>query len=245
MNLDLNSRRVLVTGGTRGVGRAISLALAGAGANVVACHRTDEESAAELGRQLKQLGGDHHVVRADVTVPADVAALADHVRTVYGGLDVVVNNAGVDSMAPLAVLEGEEWRRVLDTDLTSAFLVTQTMLPLLGEGASVIMIGSAAAERGVAMRAHYGAAKAGLAGFTRSLVKELGERRIRVNVVAPGIVETEPGAGLPEELFQRFTGLTPLGRLAQPDDVAGAVLFLAADLSRFVNGVTIAVDGGI
>ncbi|MEW9547186.1 SDR family NAD(P)-dependent oxidoreductase [Nonomuraea sp. NPDC050783] len=245
MNLTLNDRKVLVTGGGRGIGRAVCLALAGAGADVTACYRSDEESAAELARQLKRLGGDHHVMRADVTVPADVAALAEHVRVRHGRLDAVVNNAGVDAMAPLAVVGEEEWRHVVDTDLTSVFQVTQAVLPLLAEGASIITVGSAAAERGVAMRAHYGAAKAALTGLTRSLAKELGGRRIRVNLVAPGIVETEPGAGLPEELFERFTALTPLGRLARPEDVAGAVVFLASDLSRFVNGVTITVDGGI
>ncbi|KXK63829.1 short-chain dehydrogenase [Micromonospora rosaria] len=245
MHLNLSGRRALVTGGTRGIGRSISLGLARAGATVAACYRADDEAAAALTDELKRHGDGHVVVRADVTDADEVARLAQEVRTSLGGLEILVNNAGIDGMDPFQSMTPEEWHHLLDANLTSLFLVTRAALPLLADGGSVVNIGGAAAARGVPLRAHYGAAKGGVLGLTRSLAKELGGRRIRVNQVAPGIVETEPQAGLPEELYERFSAMVALGRLAQPEEVADVVLFLASDLSRYVTGATIPVDGGI
>jgi 3-oxoacyl-[acyl-carrier protein] reductase len=241
----LTDKHVLVTGGSRGIGRATTLAFARAGAHVVACFRHDGEVAAELARELKEIDDTHEVVRADVTRPEDVARLMDICRLVLGGLDVVVNNAGTDGQAPLGELAGSEWHRVVDTDLTAAYLVTQAALPLLVPGASVVNIGASVALRGRPGSAHYGAAKAGLIGLTRSLCKELGPRGIRVNTVAPGVIETEPSAGLPLELRAQIRAMTPIGRLGTPEDVAAAVIFLAGDPSRHVSGVTLNVDGGL
>jgi len=241
----LAGRRVLVTGGSRGIGRATTLAFARAGATVVTCSRHDDENAAGLARELKEIGDAHHVVRADVTRREDVARLLTTCRMALGGLDVVVNNAGVHAQAPIEELARNEWHRVVDSDLTAAYLVSQAALPLLAPGASVVNVGASVALRGRPGSAHYAAAKAGLIGLTRSLCKELGPRGIRVNLVAPGVVETEPGAGLPPELHAQLIAITPLGRLAAPEDVADAVLFLAGDASRHVSGVTLNVDGGL
>nr|WP_236714748.1 SDR family oxidoreductase [Nonomuraea pusilla] len=236
---------MLVTGGTRGIGRATVLAFARAGAHVLACHHTEGEEADSLVRELKELGDRNQVVRADVTDSADTRRLAGTVEAAFGGLDALVNNVGVDGAAPFAEISGEEWRRLLDHNVTSAYLVTQAMLGLLAEGASVINIGASAALRGRVNGVHYSASKAALIGFTRGLCKELGSRGIRVNLVAPGLTETEPGAGLPPQVVERVVAITALGRLCRPNDVAGAVLFLAGDTSRYISGVALNVDGGI
>ncbi|MFC5723491.1 SDR family NAD(P)-dependent oxidoreductase [Streptomyces gamaensis] len=245
MEQNLSGKRVLITGGTRGIGRCTALAFARAGARVITCHRSPGEEAAGLEKELTQYGAAHRVVRCDVTSEKDVTRLAAGCRELYGGLDVLVNNVGCDGPVPFGDLEQPEWRRMFDTNVTTAYLVTRAALPLLADGASVINVGSSAALRGRAGGVHYTASKAALIGFTRALCKELGPRGIRVNTVSPGLTETEPGAGLPPAAVEHITGMTALGRIAQPEDIAGAVLFLAGDTSRYVTGTTLNVDGGI
>ena len=236
-------KKVLVTGGSRGIGRAVVLSLARAGADVVTCYRNDSDAVAGLIAELKEIPGEHHVVRADVTVAADVAALIDECRVRHGRLDAIVNNAGVISHIPFAELDLDEWRRVVDSNLTAAARVIQAALPLLGEGASVINVGSRVATVGIPLRAHYTAAKSGLIGLTRSLAKELGPRGIRVNAVAPGPIQTETAT--PPAVLERYKTMIPLGRLGRTDEIASVVQFLASDQAGFVNGETINVDGGI
>ncbi|HZN74638.1 MAG TPA: SDR family NAD(P)-dependent oxidoreductase [Micromonosporaceae bacterium] len=243
MLINLAGRKALVTGGTRGIGREITLALARTGADVLACYRHDGEHVEQLARDLKEITGDHHVVRADISDTAAVRALADECSSRFSHLDVVVNNAGVISHEPFERLAVDEWRRVLDTNLTGAYLVTQAMLPLLRTGGSIVNIGSRVATVGIPLRAHYTAAKAGMIGLTRSLCKELGPRGIRVNLVAPGVIATE--LELSEEVRARYEGMTALRRLGAPADIAAVVCFLASDLAAYVTGETINVDGGI
>jgi len=243
VDIALSGKKTLVTGGTRGIGRAITCAMARSGADVLTCYRQDESRADELVRELKTIPGDHHVVRADLTSEADIADLIEECRTRFGHLDVIVNSAGTISHQPFGQLAAAEWHRVLDTNLTAAYLVIQAALPLLSEGASVINVGSRVAFVGIPLRAHYTAAKAGLTGLTRSLCKELGPRGIRVNVVAPGVIATE--AELPAEVVQRYQNMTALHRLGTPADVAAVVAFLASDASGYLTGATIDVDGGI
>lgn len=234
-------KRVLVAGGTRGIGRATALALARAGARVVVCYRSDKTAAEEVAAELRLIGPGHRVVRSDVTDEQRTARLIGVCRDTLVGLDVLVNNVGVDGAAPVDRLSACEWRRVIDTDLTAAYLVTRAALPLLSPGASVINIGASAALRGRPAAAHYTAAKSALIGLTRSLAKELGPRGIRVNLVAPGVI----AADLPVEVRNRLRAMTALDRLGTPDDVAKAVLFLASDLSAYISGVTLHVDGGM
>ncbi|MFC4587947.1 SDR family NAD(P)-dependent oxidoreductase [Sphaerisporangium corydalis] len=243
MSIDLTGKNALVTGGTRGIGRAVAHTLARAGASVTACYRSDEEAAAVLARELKEIGGDHTVVRADVSSPEDVAQLMEHCHA-RGGLDVVVNNAGVIGDQTLEELTLDEWHRVVTNDLTAVYLVVRGALGLLTEGASVVTIGSAAALRGLPGRSHYTAAKSGLIGFSRTLAKELGPKGIRVNVVAPGVIDTDEPPGQPSEQQRRLGSLIALRRLGRPDEVADVVLFLASDLARYVTGETVTVDGG-
>lgn len=245
MDQGLRGKKVLVTGGTRGIGRATVLAFADAGSTVVAGHLNAGEPAESLARELKERGDGHRVVAADVTTAHGAQQLAEVTGAALGGLDVLVNNVGVDGVVPFGGLGEEQWRHVVDHNVTAAYLVTHAVRDLLTEGASVVNIGSSVALRGRANGVHYSAAKAALIGFTRALCKEFGERGIRVNVVAPGLTETEPGAGLPPQAVERIVGMTALGRICRPSDVAGAVLFLAGDTSRYVSGATLNVDGGV
>ncbi|HEX4221158.1 MAG TPA: SDR family oxidoreductase [Pseudonocardiaceae bacterium] len=245
MDTGLAGKRALVTGGTRGIGRAISLALAAEGATVVVGHRSPSAAADSLATELKAFGDGHVLVAADLTTRDGARQLVDTARDVLGGLDVLVNNLGVDGFVPVATLDDAEWDRVLDHNVRSGFLVTQYSLDLLADGASIVFVSSSAALRGRANGVHYTASKAAVIGMTRALCKDLGPRRIRVNSVAPALTETEPGAGLPPAAVERIVGMTALGRLCQPEDVASAVLFLAGDTARYVSGITLNVDGGL
>ena len=249
MDLDLKDKKALVTGGTRGIGRGIVLALARAGVDVITCYRQDSDAVGTLERELKEIGGQHHVIQADLADPAQVAGLLTEARDRFGRLDLIVNNAGAISHVPYGELPVAEWQRIIDTNLTAAHLVIQYALPFLGEGASVINIGSKSSEVGIPLRAHYTATKAALRGLSRSLAKEYGPTGLRFNVLALGVIETEALDAMPAEqarqMRERYAAKTALGRLGKPDEVAGAVLWLASDLSRYVTGAVIHVDGGI
>jgi len=249
MDLDLKGKKALVTGGTRGIGRGIVLALAREGVDVVTCYSRDSEAAGSLERELKEIGGQHHVLRADLADREQIRVLLEECRARIGQIDLIVNNAGVISHVPYGELPFEEWQRIVDTNLTAAHLVVQNALPLLGSGASVINIGSKSSEVGIPLRAHYTATKAALRGLTRSLAKEFGHKGLRFNVLALGVIETEALDAMPAEqaavMRKRYSEKTALGRLGSAEEVAGAVLWLASDLSRYVTGATIHVDGGI
>lgn len=245
MDFGLKGRSALVTGGSRGIGRAVVLALAHQGASVTACYVRESPAVAALAEELAELGADARLVRADVSVEADVEALFDTVRDWSGSLDILVNNAAVVSHHPLHALSIEEWRRILDTNLTGMFLVARAAYHMLADGASIVNIGSAGAMRGVPERAHYMASKAGAIGLGRSLCKELGPRGIRVNTVAAGYTDTDQMAGMPAARRQVAAGKTALGRVARPEEIAAAVLFLASDAAAYITGETLHVDGGI
>lgn len=247
--LAVEGKKFLITGGTKGIGRGLVLGAAAAGGDVITCYRSEDESVASLVRELKETSGDHHVIRADIGTTEGVTALVDEVRTRFGALDVVVNNAGVISHIPYAKLPLDEWHRVIDTNVTAVFQIIQETLPLLNPGASVINIGSKSSEVGIPLRAHYTAAKAAIVGLTRSLAKELGPQGFRFNVLAPGVIVTEAMLALPpdqlEAMRARYTAKTALARLGEVDEIAGGMLFLASDLSRYVTGEVLHVDGGI
>lgn len=245
MDLDLKGKRALVTGGSRGIGRATVLALAAHGASVAAGYTRESDEIHSLAAELETFNNDSHVVRADVSDEASVTEMVDGVIKRFERLDIVVNNAGVVSHKMIGDLDLAEWHRVIDTNLTSIFMVVQRALPAMTSGASIINVTSAVGLKGMPARTHYTASKAGIIGFTRSLAKEIGPKGMRANAVAPGIIETDQVGGLTDEGRARYKTMIALGRMGQPDDIAGPILFLASDLSKYVNGETLTVDGCI
>jgi 3-oxoacyl-[acyl-carrier protein] reductase len=198
-----------------------------------------------LRGELQDLGGPSYLQRANVADESSVQGFVRGAGEKFGGLDIVINNAGVVSHAMLSDLELDEWHRVIDTNLTAVYLVAKAALPLMSEGGSIVNVTSAVAMRGMPARTHYISSKAGLIGVTRALCKELGRGGIRVNAVAPGIIETDQTSDLDEAGRTRYAGLAALNRLGRPEEIARVALFLASDQASFVSGVTLNVDGGI
>ena len=234
----LEGKTALVTGASKGIGRAIASELAGAGASVVLSYRTGageaETLAAELGARA---------VQADVSDPGSAAALVEEA----GELDVLVNNAGVTRDGVLARMSDDDWREVIDTNLSSVFYTCRAAArPMMKRRAgSIVNISSIVGVHGNFGQTNYAASKAGIIGFTKSLARELGSRNVRANVVAPGYVRSRLTEVLPEGATKTMLDATPLGRLGDPEDVAGAVRFLCADEARFVTGAVLLVDGGL
>jgi 3-oxoacyl-[acyl-carrier protein] reductase len=243
LGISLTGKKALVTGGGRGIGGAITLAMAEAGADVIACYQEGGPHIAELRRKLADTPGKNHLVRADVTSSVDIAHLMGECRDRFDGLDVLVNNAGVISHVPFADLPLEEWNRIVSTNLTSVFAVVQAALPLLSTSSSIISIGSGSALVGLSLRAHYTATKAGLLGLSRSIARELGPKGIRANVISPGVIQTEKK--LSQAIIDRYTEMTSVGRLGRPEEIANVAVFLASDLSSYITGANIDATGGI
>lgn len=246
MDLGLGGKRALVTGGSRGIGRSIVLGLAEQGASVAACYNRESDDVSRLRGELEQVAGESsYLTRADISDPTSVETFVSEAGERFGGLDIVINNAGVVSHAMIEQLELDEWHRVIDTNLTAVYLVSKAALPLMNGAGSIVNITSAVAMRGMPGRVHYISSKAGLIGLTRALCKEIGQRGIRVNALAPGIIETDQTGDLDEAGRARYSKLAALNRLGRPEEIASVALFLASDLASFVSGVTLNVDGGI
>ena len=234
----LDGKVALVTGGSRGIGRAIALELGRAGAKVVLSYRTGRDEAEEVATEI---GG--RAVEADVSDAASAKALVEEA----GDLDVLVNNAGVTRDGVLARMSDDDWREVIDTNLSSVFYTCRAAArPMMKKrGGSIVNISSIVGVHGNFGQTNYAASKAGIIGFTKSRARELGSRNVRANVVAPGYVRSRLTDVLPEEATKAMLDATPLGRLGDAEDVAGAVRFLCADEARFVTGAVLLVDGGL
>jgi 3-oxoacyl-[acyl-carrier protein] reductase len=234
----LAGKTALVTGASRGIGRAIAEELAAAGASVVLGYRTGKDEAESLAAEL---GG--RAVQADVSDADDAARLVAEA----GDLDILVNNAGLTRDGLLARMPDDDWRVVIETNLSSVFYTCRAVCrPMMKKRAGAIVnVSSIVGVHGNWGQTNYGASKAGIIGFTKSLARELGSRNIRANVVAPGYVKTQLTDVLPEEATRAMLDSTPLGRLGEPADVAGAVRFLCSDEAAFITGEVVLVDGGL
>jgi 3-oxoacyl-[acyl-carrier protein] reductase len=241
----LTDRVAIVTGASRGIGRAIALALARQGARVVAAARGDH--AEGVAAEIAAAGGQAVAAPVDVTEASAVAALVALALERFGRVDVLVNNAGITRDQLMLRMKPEDWDAVVRTNLTAAFTCAQAVLrPMLRQrGGRIISIGSVVGQAGNAGQANYAATKAGLIGFSKALALEVASRGITVNVVAPGLIETDMTRALPEEARAGWAGKVPLGRIGAPEDVASAVCFLASDEASYITGQVIAVNGGM
>lgn len=247
MKLDLTGQVALVTGGGRGIGRAIARELATAGATVIVNYREGAAAAEESVAAILDAGGRGQAIQADVADPTAVEAMVKTVIKEYGRLDILVNNAGITRDNLLLRMKDEEFDQVLTTNLRGVFVCTRAVLRQMSKQRSgrIINITSVIGLIGNSGQANYAAAKAGVIGFTRSTAREIASRGVTVNAVAPGFIETEMTAVLNEETRKAILGSIPLGRFGQPEEVARLVCFLASDAAAYITGQTMTVDGGM
>jgi NAD(P)-dependent dehydrogenase (short-subunit alcohol dehydrogenase family) len=249
MGINLEGRVAIVTGGSRGIGRAVALAYAEAGAKVVLASRK-QEGVDAVAAEIGAAGGAALAVAAHVGQEEAVAALVERAVEAFGGIDIVVNNAATNPhFGPVLTATPSQWDKIFEVNLRSAFLLTQKALPHLEArgGGKIINMASVAGMSPMPGMGAYGISKAGLIMLTRTLARELGPLNIQVNALAPGIIKTRFSTALWEspELTEALVRSTPLGRLGEPADVVGAALFLASSLSDYVTGEILVVDGGI
>jgi 3-oxoacyl-[acyl-carrier protein] reductase len=243
--ISLSGRVALVTGASRGIGRAIAARLASCGANVLAAARG--ENAQATVDAIRAAGGQAELVSLDVTDSAAADAAVAGALERHGHIDILVNNAGITRDQLMLRLKRDDWDAVLATNLTSAFTLTQAVLkPMIRQRRGrVICISSVVGQSGNAGQANYAASKAGLIGFAKAVALEVASRNVTVNVVAPGMIETDMTSALNDKTREALIGRIPAGRLGAPDDVAAAVCFLASDEAAYITGQVLAVNGGM
>jgi len=244
--MSLEGRVALVTGGARGIGRAIALRLAADGAKVAIVDVAD--CGAETAREVEQAGGRTTAfVRADISKESEAKAAVAAVEETLGPVDILINNAGITRDGLMLVMDETDWDAVLSVNLKGAFLMSKAVLRgmIRRRRGSIVSISSVVGRRGNAGQTNYSAAKAGLIGLTKSLAKEVASRNVRVNAVAPGYIETDMTAALDETARKAIINQIPLGRIGSPEGVADAVAFLAGDSASFITGVVLPIDGGL
>jgi 3-oxoacyl-[acyl-carrier protein] reductase len=243
--INLSGRVALVTGASRGIGLAIAQRLAGQGAQVVAAARGD--NARPVAEAIAGGGGRAEPIALDVTEPAAVEAAVKGIVERHGRIDVLVNNAGIAKDQLMLRMKRDDWDAVLSTNLTAAFALTQAALkPMIRQRAGrIICVSSVVGQAGNAGQANYAASKAGLIGFAKSVALEVASRGITVNVVAPGLIDTDMTRAITQGAREQWAEKIPLGRLGTPDDVAAAVCFLASDEASYITGQVVAVNGGM
>lgn len=243
----LDGKKVIVTGASRGIGRGIALALATHGADVAFTYSSSEAPALELEKELAGLGVKGKAYKSDASIYGEAEKLVASVLEDFGGIDVLINNAGITRDNLLMRMSEEDFDQVIATNLKSVFNMTKAVQRTLlkQRKGSIINISSVVGVKGNAGQANYAASKAGMIGFTKSIALELGSRNIRCNAIAPGFIETEMTQKLDEKTVQGWRDAIPLKRGGTPDDVANACLFFASDLSSYITGQVLNVDGGM
>ncbi|MBC7220482.1 3-oxoacyl-[acyl-carrier-protein] reductase [Candidatus Bipolaricaulota bacterium] len=244
--MEVRDKVAVVTGGSRGIGRAICERLAWGGAKVAFCGR-DAERGRAVADALTNAGAEALFVPADVGHPDEAATFLDAVLKNYGRVDILVNNAGVTRDALLVRMSAQDWEEVVRVNLTGAFHVTRAAARALLRrgGGAIVNVSSVTGLVGNAGQANYSAAKAGLVGFTKALAKEFAPRGVRVNAVCPGFIDTEMTAGLPPEIRAQFLSRIPLRRAGTAQEVAEVVVFLCSDAASYITGHVVVVDGGL
>jgi len=243
----LQGKVAIVTGATRGIGKGIAEAFAAQGATVAFTYVSSDEKARALEAELEALGGKAKGFKSDAADFTAAQKLADDVVATFGTIDVLVNNAGITRDTLLLRMTEDQWDEVMSVNLKSAFNLTKAVLkPMLkARSGSIINMSSVVGVKGNAGQANYAASKAGILGFTKSVAAELGSRNIRCNAIAPGFIETEMTGALDEKVVQEWREAIPLKRGGTPEDVANLTLFLASDMSTYITGQVIHVDGGM
>ncbi|MCH2531448.1 MAG: 3-oxoacyl-[acyl-carrier-protein] reductase [Dehalococcoidia bacterium] len=245
MNLD--GKKALVTGASRGIGKAIAIRLATEGVSVGVNYNASEQEAAKVVDEIQSLGGKAIILKGSVADSLEVQSLIQAAEDKLGGLDILVNNAGITKDNLIMRLPEEDWDQVIDTNLKGAFLCTKAALRSMVRQRSgrIINMSSVVAITGNAGQSNYTAAKAGLIGFTKTVAKEVASRGITVNAIAPGFIETQMVDAISSQLQEKILERIPLGYFGTPEDVAGVVAFLASEDARYVTGQVIGIDGGL
>lgn len=245
--MDLKGKVALVTGGSRGLGRAIALKLASLGANIILNYSSSEKKALELKHELVSFGVDALVVKADISKMKEAEYLVDEGLKYFSKIDILVNNAGITKDNLLMRMTEDEWDDVMNVNLKGTFNVTKALIRSMikQKNCSIINIASVVGVSGNAGQCNYSASKAGIIGFTKSLAKEVAKKNIRVNAVAPGFIHTDMTDKLPEKVVEEYLKNIPLNKLGKPENVADSVAFLASDMSEYITGQVLVVDGGL
>tara|TARA_R110002124_G_scaffold109723_4_gene263145 strand:- start:7156 stop:7905 length:750 start_codon:yes stop_codon:yes gene_type:complete len=247
MGLSLEGKSCLVTGGSRGIGRSIALRLAEFGADVAITYARSADAAKEVVKEIEALGRKSKAFQADAVDYAQAEEVIKAITDEFGKIDVLVNNAGITKDNLILRMSEEQWDDVITTNLKSVFNYSKAVArPMMkNRGGSIINISSVVGISGNGGQTNYAASKAGIIGFTKSYAKELSSRNIRANVIAPGYILTDMTGNLDEKVLEAIKAETPLGRAGEASEVADAVVFLASDMSTYITGETIRVDGGM
>ncbi|MCL2760833.1 MAG: 3-oxoacyl-ACP reductase FabG [Desulfuromonadales bacterium] len=245
--MDFSGKTVVVTGGTRGIGRAVSIAFARCGASVYAAYLSNEKTAYSLIQEVEGLHGSIKTIKADMRNKENVISLFETASSEKGNIDILVNNAGIIRDSYLAMMSDEDWDSVIASNLSPVFQcckwgLRKMIAPRKG---AIINLSSISGIIGTSGQTNYAATKGAIISFSKALAREVGPMGIRVNVVAPGMIDTEMTSSLKSEIVERVVKDSPLGRIGLPEEVASAVLFLASDEASYITGQTLIVDGGI
>ena len=245
--MSLSGKTAIVTGGSRGIGKAVALKLAEKGANIVVNYTSSPDKAMEVVEQIKEMGREALAIKADVSKEEDVSSLVKEVSKQFSSIDILINNAGITRDTLLIRMKDEDWDRVLDVNLKGTYLCTKLVAKKMMKQRSgkIVNITSVIGIIGNAGQANYAASKAGVIGLTKSAARELASRGVNVNAVAPGFIRSDMTDKLSDEIVENYSKNIPLGKLGNPEDVANAVAFLCSEESNYLTGQVLNVDGGM